>query len=162
TPTNLTSLGSNRDQLLGLAIADRDRLIAQQVLFGDPRRWRPRWFDGRFLAASDLQAEQNYLLIREADLRRACGSGIVDGLLVSVITDPKTGVQRFQIDPGSGISDRGELVVLAASISVDPANIPEMQRLDAAFGLQVIPNEPGRSRTGLYVLGLRPVEWTAN
>jgi hypothetical protein len=40
--------------------------------------------------------------------------------------------------------------------------VPELRRLDAAFGLQVIPNEPGQTRTGLYVLALRPVEWTAN
>jgi len=64
----LNTLGSNRDQLIDLAIAERERLINQEVLVGDPRRWRPRWFDGRFLSASDLQGEQNYFLIRQADL----------------------------------------------------------------------------------------------
>ena len=71
----LNTLASNRDQLLGLAIDDREQLINRDVLVGDPRRWRPRWFDGRFLAASDLQGEQNYFLTRQADLGRAGGSG---------------------------------------------------------------------------------------
>jgi hypothetical protein len=153
--------GSPRDPLLDLAVADRERLIAREVLVGDPRRWRPRWFDGRFLAASDLQAEQNYFLVRQADLGRAGGSGVIDGLLVSEVVD-STGIERLRIEPGEGVTDTGELVVLFDTLMVNPADVPEMQRLDAAFGLQVIPNEPGRSRTGLYILALRPVEWTAN
>lgn len=154
----LNTVGSNRDQLLRLEEDKRRELIQQQVLVDDPRRWRPRWFDGRFLAASDLQAEQNYFLIRQADLGRASGSGVIDGLMVA----EEAGTERLRIEPGSGVTDRGELIVLPEELVVAPANIPEIQRLDAAFGLQVIPNEPGRNRTGLYVLGLRLVEWTAN
>jgi hypothetical protein len=148
--------------LIGLAAADREQLINQEVLVGDPRRFRPRWFDGRFLAASDLQSEQNYFLIRQADLGRAGGRGIVDGLMVSEAADPVGGLERLRIEPGQGVTDTGELVVLFETVTVSPADVPEIQRLDAAFGLQMIPNEPGRTRTGLYVLALRPVEWTAN
>jgi hypothetical protein len=154
--------GSNRDQLVDLEVADRERLIAQEVLVGDPRRWRPRWFDGRFLAASDLQAEQNYFLVRQADLGRAGGAGVIAGLLVSETIDTPTGAELLRIDAGEGITDTGELVVLFDALTVNPADVPEMQRVDAAFGLQVIPNESGRTRTGLYILALRPVEWTAN
>lgn len=153
-----TTLGSNRDQLLKLTADDRDQLIKQHVLFGDARRWRPRWFDGRFLAASDLQAEQNYFLIREADLGRAAGSGIIQGLMVA--EEPET--EQLRIEAGSGVTDRGELIVVPETLVVAPANIPQIQRLDAAFGLQPIPAEPARNRTGLYVLALRLVEWTAN
>jgi hypothetical protein len=149
----LNSLGTNRDQL-AMRVDERDRLLERQVLVGDPRRWRPRWFDGRFLAASDLQGEQNYFLIRQADLARAGGSGVIDGLMVSEIPGDASGLDRLRVEPGQGVTDTGELVV--------PADVPEMQRLDAAFGLQVIPAEPGRTRTGLYLLALRPVEWTAN
>jgi hypothetical protein len=156
----LETIGSNRDQLLEFKSADREKLITQQVLVGDSRRWRPRWFDGRFLAASDLQAEQNYFLVRQSDLGRASGSGVVDGLMVSAV--PSGGLDQLQIEPGSGITDTGELIVLPEQLTVDPADVPEIERLDGAFGLQVIPNEPGRNRTGLYVLALRPVEWTAN
>lgn len=157
-----TTPGSNRDPLVDLAVADRDQLIKQDVLVGDPRRWRPRWFDGRFLAASDLQAEQNYFLVRQADLGRAGGAGVLDGLLVSSFVDASTGAEQLRIEPGEGVTDTGELVVIFDPLTVSPADVPEMQRLDAAFGLQVIPNEGGRTRTGLYILALRPVEWTAN
>ena len=158
----LNTLGSNRDQLIDLAIAERERLINQAVLVGDPRRWRPRWFDGRFLSASDLQGEQNYFLIRQADLGRASGSGVIDGLMVSEAVEQGTGIQRLRIEAGQGVTDTGELVVLFDPLTLNPADVPEIQRLDAAFGLQVIPNEPGRTRTGLYIVALRPVEWTAN
>jgi hypothetical protein len=126
----LNTVGSNRDPVLSLEEHKRNELIQQQVLVGDPRRWRPRWFDGRFLAASDLQAEQDYFLIRQADLGRASGTGIIDGLMVS----EEAGTERLRIEPGAGVTDRGELIVLAEELVVAPANIPEIQRLDAAFG----------------------------
>jgi hypothetical protein len=157
----LNTHGSNRDPLTALDPDGREALINAQVLVGDPRRWRPRWFDGRFLAASDLLAEQNYFLVRQADLGRAAGSGIIDGLEVAVIDNPGTAPDQLQISPGFGVTDTGELVTLLDPLTVNPADVPEMRRLDAAFGLQVIPNEPGQTRTGLYVLALRPVEWTA-
>lgn len=158
----LNTLGSNREQLVQLTVNEREQLIARGVLAGDPRRWRPRWFDGRFLAASDLQGEQNYFLIRQGDLGRAAGMGVIDGLMVSQAADAGTGVERLRIEPGQGLTDTGELVVLFDPLVVNPADVPEMQRLDAAFGLQIVPNEPGRTRSGLFVLALRPVEWTAN
>ncbi|HYR91458.1 MAG TPA: hypothetical protein VE422_45820 [Terriglobia bacterium] len=152
---NLKTVGSSRDSLKG---ENREDLISQQVLVGDPRRWRPRWFDGRFLAASDLQAEQNYFLTRQADICRAGGSGVIDGLWVSEVA----GVEQLRIEPGQGVTDKGELLVLFSELKVNPSDVAQMQRLDGAFGLQMIPQETGLARTGLYVLALRPVEWTAN
>lgn len=156
------SLGSNRDELLALRAGQREKLLTQRVLVIDPRRQRPRWFDGRFLAAHDLANEQNYFLVRQADLGRAGGAGVVEGLQVALITDPQTQIPLLQISAGSGVTDSGELVMLRANLTFNPADVPEIHRLDGAFGLQVIPNEPGRTRTGLYVVALRAVEWTAN
>ena len=153
---------TRREALADLGHLEREDLAKKNVLVGDPRRWRPRWFDGRFLAASDLQAEQNYFLVRQADLGRAGGSGVVEGLFVERVGVRESATEVLRISAGSGVADNGELIVLNASLNVQPANVPEMQRLDAAFGLQIIPNESGRNRTGLYVLALRPVEWTAN
>src|SRR5271163_2410531 len=48
----------------------------------DSQLARPLWFDGRFLAASDLEREQNYFLQRQANLGRAGGFGVMHGLLV--------------------------------------------------------------------------------
>ena len=59
-----------------LAAAEVAALRAAGVLIEDPRRERPRYFDGRFLAARDLIRDQQYILAREADLgRAACISG---------------------------------------------------------------------------------------
>src|SRR3954449_10250900 len=110
----VNTFGTYRDQLAftGLSATDRqkqvDDLVARQVLVGDPRRWRPRWFDGRFLAASDLQAEQNYFLVRQADLGRAGGTGVIEGLLVSEALDAATGAEILRIDAGEGVTDTGE------------------------------------------------------
>jgi hypothetical protein len=164
----LNTNGSSRDalQLSDLPPEEREReiqrLIRQDVLVGDPRRWRPRWFDGRFLAASDLLAEQNYFLVRQTDLGRAGGSGVVEGLTVTAVDNPGTTADQLRIEPGHGVTDTGELVTLFDPLEINPADVPEMRRLDSAFGLQLIPTEPGHTRTGLYVLALRPVEWTAN
>jgi len=155
-------LGSNREPLYRVAEQELDNMRRAHVLVTDPRRTRPRWFDGRFLAARDLANEQNYFLIRQADLGRAGGTGVVEGLMITEVLDPKTKAMQLRIEAGYGFTDTGEMVVLPEKLDIDPVNIPEMQRLDAAFGLQQIPNEPGRSRTGLYIIALRPVEWTAN
>jgi hypothetical protein len=81
---------------------------------------------------------------------------------VSEVVEQTTGIEKLRIEAGQGVTDAGELVVLFDPLVFSPADVPEIQRLDAAFGLQIVPNEAGRSRTGLYIVALRPVEWTAN
>ena len=158
----MNTLGSNRDRLLELDDVQRQALISDHCLVTDQRRTRPRWFDGRFLAARDLANEQNYFLLRQADIGRAGGTGVIEGLMVSEIEHSTTGAGLLRVSAGYGFTDSGEMVVLDEDLDIDVTNIPELQRLDLAFNLQVIPNEPGSTRTGLYVLALRAVEWTAN
>ncbi|MDT5062497.1 MAG: hypothetical protein QOH63_2956 [Acidobacteriota bacterium] len=128
------------------------------VIITDERRRRPLYFDGRFLTARDLTGDQNYFLTRQADLGQAGGTGVVHGLMVQMVEG-----SAIRIEAGHGVTTSGELVVISNSIPrLDLTNIPEMQRLNAAFGLSQIPNEPARTRSGLFVLALRPVEYTAN
>ncbi|HWK90362.1 MAG TPA: hypothetical protein VNP72_10210, partial [Longimicrobium sp.] len=142
----------------------RERLKADQIrdlqasLVVDHRRRRPLYFDGRFLAARDLVREQQYFLTRQADLGRAGGWGVVEGLFVQRGSTPNSLV----IQPGHGVTPAGELVVVAADFTIDLTEIPEIERLNAAFGLMRIPHDPPRNRTGLFVLALRPVEFSAN
>jgi hypothetical protein len=138
--------------------ADVAALRGSGVLVEDPRRERPRYFDGRFLAARDLIRDQQYFLTREADLGRAAGSGVAHGLEVSAGSTPSS----LRISAGEGITPAGELVLLPQQLDINLANIPAAELLSAKFGLARIPNPPARSRTGLYVLALRPVEFTAN
>ncbi len=147
--------GSNRELLPAAVAADLRRAGA---LIEDHRRERPRWFDGRFLAARDLVREQQYFLTREADLGRAAGSGVATGLDVTVGSSSQT----LRIGAGHGITPSGELVLLERSLTVDLADLPRAEGLSGKFGLGRIPVPPLRSRTGLFALGLRPVEFTAN
>lgn len=124
----------------------------------DDRRRRPLYFDGRFLAARDLTREQNYFLTRQADLGRAGGSGVVHGLMVQ----PGSSAATIRIEPGHGATPSGELVMLSEAMEINLADVTLGQRLDAAFGLAAIPALPQRSRSGLFVVALRPVEFAAN
>ncbi len=138
--------------------ADVSALRSAGVLVEDPRRERPRYFDGRFLAARDLVRDQQYFLTREADLGRVAGSGVANGLFVTVGSTSST----LNISTGQGVTPAGELVLLPGTLQVNLADIPTTDQLSASFGLSRIPAPPSRSRTGLYVLALRPVEFTAN
>jgi hypothetical protein len=135
------------------------------TLIMDDRRRRPRWFDGRFLSALDLQREQDYFLTRQADLRRAAGSGVVSGLFVRQLTKVGTGQitqDLVSISAGEGVTPEGELVSVPQDIEIAVSDIANEQLLNAAFGLSPIPSPPTRSRSGLFVLGLRPMEFAAN
>jgi len=56
-----------------ITLSQADVLAGQNngSLVIDSQRSRPYWFDGRFLAARDLQREQDYFLQRQADLGQA-------------------------------------------------------------------------------------------
>ncbi len=128
------------------------------VLIEDPRRERPRYFDGRFLSARDLTRDQQYFLTREADLGRSAGSGVAHGLFVTPGGTP----HALQVSAGQGVTPAGELVLIPHDMKINLADVPVAEMLSAKFGLSRIAVAPLRSRTGLFVLALRPVEFTAN
>ena len=137
---------------------ERERLQASNTLMIDTRRRRPKYFDGRFLTARDLMRDQTYFLTRQADLGRSMGAGVVHGLMVEE-GDTAT---SLHVQPGLGVTPSGEMVSIPSKLTLDLADIPSTQRLNAALGLSLRPLDPVRSRTGLFVLALRPVEFTAN
>jgi hypothetical protein len=150
----------------------RITLSQAQVLAGqnngslviDSQRTRPYWFDGRFLAARDLQREQNYFLKRQSDLGKAAGFSVIHGLqtdMPSANSGDADG-ETVIIRAGQGLTPAGDLVMLANDITIHLSDLPDEQNLDAQFNLSNIPNSPARTRTGAFVLGLRPVEFTAN
>lgn len=151
---NLTK-GTAREPIASAEVA---RLRAAGVLIEDARRERPRYFDGRFLTARDLIRDQQYFLTREADLGRAAGSGVATGLFVA----EGGNAQSLNVSAGHGITPAGELVLLPRDLQVRLGNVPVAEQLSARFGLSRLPAAPLRSRTGLFVLALRPVEFSAN
>lgn len=155
------TMGPLRATLKARTLLDRqalERLRESGTLVLDDRRRRPLYFDGRFLAARDLTREQQYFLVRQADLARAAGTGVVAGL--DVTTD--AGGRTLRISAGHGVTPAGESVVLPEPLPLALGELPQTQMLDAAFGILRRPAEPPRNRTGLYLLVLRPVEFSAN
>jgi hypothetical protein len=125
-------------------------------------RRRPLYFDGRFLAAADLTAEQTYFLGRQATLNRLSGFGVLQGLEVSRPTGSSDQLTAFQvaIAPGCGVTPSGESVILEAPLTVNLANTAKIETLNAAFGVGEAVRDPARSLTGIFILGLRLVEYS--
>src|SRR5271170_336484 len=80
----------------------------------DSQRSRPYWFDGRFLAARDLEREQDYFLQRQANLGQAAGFSVIHGLYVDLppANDPSADGDTVIIRAGQGLTPSGELVLM--------------------------------------------------
>jgi hypothetical protein len=125
-------------------------------------RSRPLWFNGRFLAAQDLKRDQDYFLQDQATLGQAAGFGVLHGLTVSQpIVGGEPDAQTIVIASGHGITPGGNMVMLAADLTIRIFDIVEEEDLDVQFGLSETPEPIARTRSGLYVVALRPVEFTA-
>ncbi|MCC6829083.1 MAG: hypothetical protein IT550_12730, partial [Novosphingobium sp.] len=136
------------------------RLLGNSALVLDGLRRRPRYFDGKFLTGADLTRDQDYIRQRQADLARATGTGIVAGLNVTV--EGTTGGETVVITPGQGVTPSGDLVMVTSRRRVALLDLPASERLDSTMGLRAIPRLPLGRRTGLFLLVLRPVEFSAN
>ncbi len=136
-----------------------DRFV-QDPLVLDGLRRRPRYFDGKFLTGADLTRDQDYVRQRQADMARAGGAGVITGLQVD-----ERAVDRGEtllIEPGIGLTGSGDLVMLTRRRQLPLLDLPTSRQLDAALGLADEPRIPLGRRSGLYILALRPVEFTAN
>lgn len=128
----------------------------------DSRRTRPLWFDGRFLAARDLEREQEYFLQRQADLGRAPGFGVLDGLLVSAVSLQGQTTDIVTITSGHGITPGGEEVSAPSDVTIHLARLTLQPNLDLKFGIATDPGPAPANRTGLFAIALQPVQFTAN
>lgn len=123
----------------------------------DHRRSRPRWFDGRFLKAADLNREISYFLTRQDDLAVSGGTGVVEGLRVAA-----SGANRIKIGRGYGMTFDGERVFLPREVEINIANIPLAEQINAELGLSRRPLPSLRSLSGIHILALRALTFTAN
>jgi hypothetical protein len=149
------TLGPDRVSLEAVDRSTVDELRHAGLLVIDGRRARSSYFDGRFLAARDLTRDQNYILTRQADLSRAGGVGVIAGLQVSGVD-----TRGVRIGRGQGVTMAGELVTLAQDVVVSLDDVPELARLEATSGITAAAVPAQKTRTGLYVLALRPIEYT--
>lgn len=145
--------GPQRDRLSDAVVA---KIEPQLPRIKDDRRRRPLYFDGRFLAARDLTREQDYFLARQADLGRAGGFGVVAGLVAS----EQDG--RIAISAGHGVTPSGEMVVLSEPLVLDPRQALVSETVRVRLGVSRAITPPTGTRTGLFVIALRPIEYEAN
>lgn len=141
--------------------ADAADLQRQGVLAVDPDRTLPLWFDGRFLTARDLNRQQSYFVARHSALGRTIGSGVIEGLDVS-IGEGASAQDTIRIAAGQGIAFDGAHIHLPSQMVLKLSDLAVQTALNAQLGLSVHPSAPLHSRSGLFVLSLRPVEYTAN
>jgi hypothetical protein len=121
-------------------------------------RSRPRYFDGRFLAARDVERDQAYLAQRLADHRSAAGHGVIHGLEVTRVDDT-----HLAVSAGAAITPGGRAVVLREDVVGLPlADAAQTERLDRELGLLRAPRDLPRRRTGVFVLLARPCDFTAD
>jgi hypothetical protein len=66
------------------------------------------------------------------------------------------------IQPGHGVTPAGDLVLVTSRRAIPILDLASGRRLDASFGLSLEPRAPLGRRSGLFLLALRPVEFTAN
>jgi len=144
-----------RERLLPI---DVEPLRQRNLLIEESHRRRPRYFDGRFLAARDLTRDQAYFLSRQAAYARALGTGVVDGLTVQ----RGARADEIQVTAGLGYTVGGELVSLARTLSVALSNLSQLQALNTRLRQDRFAKPPLRNRTGTFALVLRPLEFTAN
>jgi len=159
------SPSSTRTQIPFSSFASGEELVALS-----PGKRRPLYFDGRFLAASDLTQEQDYFLQRQRDFGRSAGSGVARGLWVTLgngnrvpgkyTTDVNN---KIRISSGIGVTQDGAIVSLDQDLQVDLSSVQsDMRRLTAQLGLQSgwAAGSSG-SLSGVYIVALRPVEYSA-
>lgn len=125
----------------------------------DERRSRPVWFDGQYVTATAFNAEQSYLLVRQADLGQALGAGVVTGLHVSRAEGSTT---ALVVSPGQGIAGAGETIAIHAPLRIDLASLAGQRELGQGLGLNRRPAAPLETRSGVFVLVATPLEYTSN
>lgn len=136
-----------------------DQLGAGPLILDGLRR-RPHYFDGRFLTGADLTRDQDYIRQRQADMARSGGSGVISGLRVRSLAQVRG--QTLRISPGVGLTPSGDVVMITQQRDVPLLDLPLTRQLDAALGLRQEPRVSLGRRTGIFILALRAVEFTAN
>lgn len=155
TPNELTVRDAQDDAKLQAQLAAGAMIV-------DSGRRRPFYFDGRFLTADDLTADQNYIRSRQSDLAQAIGTGVIRGLMVSLGTQAASNSPTLVIEPGIGVTPSGDIVNVDSKQTIAISALPSAAQLDAQLGVKVLPAASAINRSGLFVLALRPIEFSAN
>ena len=88
---------------------------------------------------------------------------MIHGLQVNfVTTGTSANAETIVISAGQGLTPGGNLVMLANDLTVVLSDLADAEDLNVQFGTSTSPIPVARTRTGVFVIALRPVEFTAN
>ena len=82
--------------------------------------------------------------------------------MVGLGTQAASNSPTLVIEPGIGVTPSGDIVNVDAQTTIAIASLPESAQLDAQLGVKVLPAASAINRSGLFVLALRPIEYSAN
>ena len=112
------------------------------------------FFNGRLLTGEDLTREQTDQHRRLGRLGAAVGEGVIDGLLVSLVTEVDTGSPRLRIEPGQAINADGRVLTLHVRSDLELTIPAAASAGRGAFG--DCPASKGAQPTnGVYLLVIR-------
>lgn len=119
------------------------------------------FFNGRLLSAEDLRQEQTANRERDAQLARAIGAGVVEGLEVERATGAGSGGLTnavVQVRAGLALNENGQALSLPADTEV--ALVRELETVNAEAGLFAMCAPPKQtavvSGAGIYLLVVTP------
>lgn len=122
-------------------------------IFDDSPKYS-NFFNGRLLTAEDLGTEQSYAYAIRGYLGQALGSGIVEGLTVTV---PKVSPPQLQVAKGLAFSPMGQPLVLGANITLDLVRTTQGAGTSGGFHNCGISDTSGvLGGVGIYVLIMGP------
>ena len=117
---------------------------------GEPFVRRLNFVPGRSLTADALNLERRFWDTQTTLLGRAVNAGILDGLVLELL-DADSGTAAIRLTPGSGVTDLGENVALARTLTARLKDIPASEPL----------LETSLDPVGLVGLFLKPVRAVA-
>ncbi|MBB5019149.1 hypothetical protein HNQ59_002447 [Chitinivorax tropicus] len=103
---------------------------------GDTPLTRLNYFDGKFLKAEDLQAEQTYLRQLVQLSNQAGGAGVVNGFDLQA-----TAGQRLTLSPGLAIDPDGRVLLLPDAVTFEIATLIERSRPTVNADTAAAPND---------------------
>lgn len=112
----------------------------------DPRLSRTNYFDGQLLKASDLTRDQIYLDERLLELGQVLGSGIAQGLEVTLVEN-----HLLTVTPGIAVAPSGRVLQLSGKTL-------EINLQDSGFIADLNKGLYRRFNRGLYAIALRYAE----
>jgi hypothetical protein len=117
------------------------------------------FFNGRVLTADDLKTEQNANRRQHEQLGQAIGTGIVNGLEVSLVTDGADGTPPvISVSEGLALNGKGQAVALPSEVKIALSQQIESLPVEAGLFAACQPPKTGtipRDR-GAYILVATP------